>query len=55
MAAKFLVVYLQVGPGAATLASPSVPLQRLLAEPVVQVRVQPKAQLFGPDSVHEAF
>jgi hypothetical protein len=55
VAPKFFVVNLQIGPGAATLAPPAVTSQHLLPKAIVQLGLQLKARLFGPDSVHEAF
>ena len=55
LAAKFLVVNLQVRPGAAALAPPAVTPQYLFPELFVQLGIKPHSRLFGPNPVHEAF
>ena len=46
---QLLVVDLQVFPGTADLTSPAVSLHDPLTQSVVQLGVQTKARLFGPD------
>ena len=55
LAAKLLVVNLQVRPGSARLASPAVAAQNLLSESFVPLGIKPQARLFGSNPVHEAF
>jgi len=55
LAAKFLMVNLQVRHGAAELAAPGVAVQDLLTESFVRRRVQPQARWFWANRVHEAF
>jgi hypothetical protein len=45
LAAKFLVVNLEVGPGSARLAFPTVTLQHLFPESFVQLRIEGRGRL----------
>jgi hypothetical protein len=55
LAAKFLVVNLQIRPSPTTLASPTVTPPHLMPELFVQLRIEAPARAFGKNSFHEAF
>ena len=55
MAAKFLVVNLQVRPGAAALTLPTIAAQHLLPKAFLQLGITPPTRTFGQNLVHDAF
>jgi hypothetical protein len=55
LAAKYLVVDLQIRRSPTTLAFPTITPQHLLPESFVQLRIEAQARAFGKNSVHEAF
>ncbi len=55
VAAKVFVVDFQVRHCAASLASPAVPAQHLLAQAFVQFYVESNARISGLNAIHDAF
>jgi hypothetical protein len=55
LAAKFLVMNLQIGHRAAGLASPSIATEYLVAELFVWLGIEPQARLLRSEEIHEAF
>jgi hypothetical protein len=55
LTAEFLVVDLEVGHRAASLASPTIPPEYLVAELFVRSGIKPQAWLLWPDAIHDAF
>jgi hypothetical protein len=55
LATKFLVMELQVLPGAADLASPAIAMQHVFEELIVQLGIKPQARALGSNPVHDVF